>query len=121
MSDSAPDPAPNAEAMRLLLTTAPPDVARSLARTLVEEHLAACVNLVSGVRSVYRWEGAIQDDPETLLVVKTARAAIPGLAARIRALHPYAVPEVVVLTPEDVSPPYLAWLLAAVAPPVEDT
>ena len=73
----APFPAPPGGA-RLLLTTAPPDVAQDLAHALVEERLAACVSLVPGVRSVYRWKDRVQDDPETQLLVKTTTALPPG-------------------------------------------
>jgi len=104
---------PAAEA-RLVLTTAPPDVARDLAHTLVAEGLAACVSLVPGLRSVYRWRGAVHDDPETQLVAKTSTAGVERLAARLLALHPYEVPEVLVLTPEAGSPAWLAWLEAQI-------
>ena len=119
MSDCEPAPMPRAETARILLTTAPPDVAQGIARTLVEERLAACVNLVPGVRSVYRWEGAVQDDPETLMVVKTAADGIEALGARLQALHPYEVPEQIVLEPQSVGPAYLSWLLDAVTDPGE--
>jgi len=105
--DTFPAPAGNA---RLLLTTAPPDAAQDLAHALVEERLAACVSLVPGIRSVYRWKGTIHDDPETQLLVKTAVDRLPALAARIRALHPYEVPELLVLAPEGGSVAWLDWL-----------
>lgn len=106
-------PAPAGDA-RLLLTTAPPDAAEGLARVLVEERLAACVSLLPGVRSVYRWKGAIQDDPETQLVVKTTKARLPALAARLRDLHPHEVPELLVLAPEGGSAAWLDWLQAQI-------
>jgi periplasmic divalent cation tolerance protein len=109
-----PEPAPlvPADDLRILLTTAPPGVAHGIAKALVEGRLAACVNLLPGPRSVYRWQGAVRDDPETLVVVKTSRERLPALASRLRELHPYEIPEMVVLAPEAVSEPYLAWLLA---------
>lgn len=107
--DTFPVPACDA---RVLLTTAPPDGAQDLAHLLVEERLAACVNLVPGVRSVYRWKGAIQDDPETQLVIKTTADRLPALAERLATLHPYEVPELLVLAPEGGSSAWLDWLRA---------
>ena len=109
----APFPAPSGDA-RLLLTTAPPDAAQDLAHALVDERLAACVSLLPGVRSVYRWKDGVQDDPETQLLVKTTTACLPALAARLAALHPYEVPELLVLAPEGGSAAWLAWLRAQV-------
>jgi periplasmic divalent cation tolerance protein len=97
----------------VVLITAPGDQAEALARTLVEERLCACVNLVPGVRSIYRWQGEVQADAETLCVVKTERAAFERLRARVVALHPYDVPEVVALPVELGHAPYLAWLAGA--------
>jgi periplasmic divalent cation tolerance protein len=100
--------------LRVVLCTAPDGgVAERLARTLVEERLAACVNLVPGVRSVYRWEGAVQEDGEVLMVVKTVAARLATLEERLAALHPYDVPEFVALNPEHVSAGYLRWALGA--------
>jgi periplasmic divalent cation tolerance protein len=97
--------------VRAVLTTAPnSEVAAALARSLVEERLAACVNLLPGVRSVYRWEGAIQEDEEVLLIIKTQAARSDALAGRIKELHPYDVPEVVVLPAVGGSLPYLEWV-----------
>ncbi len=122
MSDSSPEGSAGTDGARLVLTTAPPDVAQEIAHTLVEERLAACVNLVPGVRSVYRWQGAVQDDPETLLVIKTTPEALSRLEPRLATLHPYEVPEHVVLEPAAVAGPYLAWLVGAVdALPTPDT
>lgn len=110
-----------ADPLRLVLVTAPPGEAHLLARGIVEAGLAACVNVVPGLRSVYRWEGALHDDPESLLLVKTRPERLADLAAHLAAQHPYEVPEYVVLAPERASAPYLAWLTttvqAAPAPP----
>lgn len=106
-----PFPAPPGDA-RLLLTTAPPDQAQDLAHVLVEERLAACVSLLPGVRSVYRWKGEVQDDPETQLLIKTATSRLGALAARLAELHPYEVPELLVLAPEGGSAAWLDWLQA---------
>jgi len=102
--------------MRIVLVTAPPKKAAALARALVEERLAACVNLLPGVTSVYRWEGEVQEDGETLLVVKTTAAAIARLTARILELHPYEVPEVIALPlePGEGNEAYLRWLAGSV-------
>jgi periplasmic divalent cation tolerance protein len=102
------------EAVQAVLITAPDaEVGASLAGALVEEGLAACVNLVPGVRSIYRWEGAVQDDTEVLLIAKTREALLPALTARVGALHPYDVPEVIALPITGGSEPYLTWLRAA--------
>ena len=99
--------------VRVVLVTAPdPGTAAALARTLVEERLAACANLVPGVRSIYRWEGEVQDDAEVLLVLKTRAARCDALAARVRDLHPYDLPEVVVLPVGGGSRGYLEWVIA---------
>jgi periplasmic divalent cation tolerance protein len=94
-----------------VFTTAPDeDVAETLARTLVEERLAACVNLIPGARSIYRWEGALQDDSEVVLVIKSHRNRTQALAARINDLHPYELPEVLVLPVSGGSERYLDWI-----------
>ncbi|MFP2929784.1 divalent-cation tolerance protein CutA [Pyxidicoccus sp. 3LG] len=96
----------------LVLVTAPSaDKAAELARTLVEEQLAACGNIVPGLRSIYRWEGKVQDEPEVLLLLKTRSALFEALRARIVALHPYQVPEVLRVDVADGHAPYLAWIL----------
>jgi periplasmic divalent cation tolerance protein len=101
--------------VRVVLMTAPDaEVGARLARALVEERLAACVNVVPGVRSIYRWEGRIQDDAEVLLIAKTRADRCDELAARVRALHPYALPEVLALAASDGSLEYLAWVAAEV-------
>lgn len=93
------------------LSTAPSaEVAEQLARALVEEGLAACVNVIPGVTSYYRWKGQLQRDAELLLVIKTRAACLDGLRATLARLHPYDVPELVALKVEDGLAPYLAWL-----------
>ena len=97
----------------LALTTVPDEaVAESLARALVEEKLAACVSIVPGVRSIYSWQGAVSDDRELLCVIKTARDRCDALAARLRELHPYDVPELLVVGPERGATAYCDWVLA---------
>jgi len=102
----------------VVLVTAPSaDAAASLARTLVEEGLAACGNVVPGIRSIYRWAGEIHDDAEALLVLKTERRLVGALKSRLPEIHPYQVPELLVLPVEDGLGPYLAWVRASVRPP----
>jgi periplasmic divalent cation tolerance protein len=99
----------------VVLSTFPDaETAARIARTLVGERLAACVNLVATVRSIYRWQGAINDDAEALAVIKTTAERYPALAARIVQLHPYHVPEIIALPLAEGHPPYLAWLAGQV-------
>ena len=93
----------------VILSTAPPGEAAGIARTLVEERLAACVQL-AGIRSFYRWQGRVEDEPEELLLIKTLRSIAPAAIARIRELHSYELPEAVVIPVETGSTEYLAWL-----------
>lgn len=98
-------------AVRVVLTTVPDaQVGARLARALVEERLAACVNLVPGVRSFYRWQGKLEDAGEVLLLVKTRADRCAALAARIQALHPYELPEVLELSASGGSAAYLDWV-----------
>jgi len=106
------------EPLQVVLVTAPDvEVGARLARTLVGEGLAACVNVVPGVRSIYRWEGAVQEDAEVLLVAKTTAAGFAALSERVLALHPYEVPEVIALPVIAGSPGYLAWVRDALGAP----
>jgi periplasmic divalent cation tolerance protein len=100
------------ETATLVLVTAPPDAAAELARALVEERLAACVNRLD-CRSTYRWDGAVHDDDEELLVVKTTTGRYDDLRARVAALHPYDLPAIerVDATPTDEA---AAWVADAV-------
>lgn len=98
----------------VVLCNAPPADAERIARVLVDKRLAACVNLVPGVVSLYWWEGAIQRDEETTLLVKTRRDLVDALTDAIRATHPYSIPEVVVLPiqPGLGNQAYHAWVAA---------
>jgi periplasmic divalent cation tolerance protein len=107
MSDPALDPALFAV---VLVTAATREQALAIARALVEERLAACVNVVDGVTSVYRWEGKLNEDREALLVAKTRRALVDRVALRVRELHTYSCPEVIALPLAAGAPAYLAWL-----------
>lgn len=99
----------------IVLSTFPNlDKAAEVARILVDEQLAACVNLVPAVRSIYRWQGTVSDDTETLAVAKTTRAGYDALATRLLELHPYDVPEVLALPVERGHAAYLAWVAASV-------
>jgi periplasmic divalent cation tolerance protein len=104
------------ETFVLVFTTMPPgEAATTLARTLVEERLAACVHLAPPMQSIYRWKGELQQDREQQLAIKTTHARLPGLEARLTELHPYEVPEFVVIAIDAASAAYGAWLQAAVA------
>ena len=95
----------------LILCTCPDaESAGHIARVLVEERLAACVNRVPGLTSVYRWQGEIHEDNEVLLLIKTRRELFELLRARIIELHPYDVPEVIALEIAAGHAPYLEWL-----------
>lgn len=96
--------------MKIVLCTVPAGSAKTLASTLVEERLAACVNVIAGVASVYRWRGALETGEESLLVAKTSDATLPSLMKRIRELHEYDTPEIVALEVSAVDPRYLAWV-----------
>jgi periplasmic divalent cation tolerance protein len=97
---------------RIVLTTAPDrETATAIARALVERALVACANLLPGARSIYRWEGRIEESDEVLLVLKTTEERIGELERALAELHPYEVPEFVVLEPSHVGAKYLAWLV----------
>jgi periplasmic divalent cation tolerance protein len=101
----------------VVLSTFPDaDKAAEIARVLVDEQLAACVNLIATVRSIYRWQGAVHDDAEALAIIKTTQDRYAALATRLAALHPYEVPEIIALPLTEGHPPYLAWLAGQVAP-----
>ncbi len=96
----------------VVLTTVPDaDTGARIAATLVEERLAACVNVLPGIRSIYRWEGKLRDDAEALLVAKLPKDRLAKYSARMTALHPYQVPEIVALEPAHVAEPYLRFCL----------
>ncbi len=100
-----------AEEVLVVLTTWPDaDAARAAARTLVEEKLAACANIVPGVESVYRWEGKVETNAEVLMILKTTIAHYQMIETRIRALHSYELPEIISLRITDGLPAYLRWV-----------
>ena len=96
----------------VLVTAGSAENAESIARALVDERLAACVNVLAGVRSIYRWQGRVADDSEWLLIIKTRRDRFAAVESRVRALHTYDVPEVIAVDVPLGSAPYLEWLLA---------
>jgi periplasmic divalent cation tolerance protein len=103
------------DAIVVLVTTPTPERAAEIARALVEERLAACGNVLPAIRSIYRWEGKVQDEAEALLVLKTTRARFEALRERVLALHPYQVPEIIALPVEAGSAPYLGWIAGETA------
>lgn len=108
---------PEEERVIVVLTTvATEDDAARIASALVERRLAACVNLLPAIRSIYRWQGAVQDDRELLLLIKTTAARRAALVDALGELHPYDVPEIVALDTAFVGPAYARWLRDAVEP-----
>lgn len=100
----------------MVFVTAPnQDVAAMLARTVVDEGLAACGNLIPRVRSIYRWQGVVHDDEESLVVFKTTEVAADGLRDRVVALHPYECPEVLIVNADGGHEPYLSWVADSVS------
>ncbi len=100
----------------LVLTNLPDDLsAQQLAQALVEQRVAACVNILAPCRSVYRWQGKIEDATEVPLLIKTTVSRYAALEAAIRANHPYDVPEIIALRIDRGVPEYLAWIAAETA------
>jgi periplasmic divalent cation tolerance protein len=99
------------EPIVVLVTCGSEEEALNISRALVEEQLAACVNLVSPVRSIYRWEGKIWDEKEWLLIIKTQRKKFVELEKKVKFLHSYSVPEIVALPITEGSSAYLHWLI----------
>jgi len=98
------------EATLVLCTVPSEESAQRIAQALVEEHLAACISIVPGIRSIYRWRDRICDDAELLLLIKTRRSLFPRLLQRIYDLHPYEVPEIQALEVGESAPAFLEWL-----------
>lgn len=103
-----------AGALVLVLTTfADAAQARQIGTALIERQLAACVNFLPGIQSIYPWQGEIHQEEETLAIFKTRRDLLPELQAALTTLHPYATPEFIVLAAESASSAYLAWVHSA--------
>jgi len=101
----------------VVLSTLPDAVlAREIAARLVEERLAACVNIIPGLVSVYRWQDAVQQDDEVLMLMKTTQAGYRGLEQRLRDLHPYELPEIIAVPVGDSQADYLKWIIDSIAP-----
>jgi periplasmic divalent cation tolerance protein len=103
------------KAIIVFSTFADADTARQAARTLVEERLAACANIVPQVESIYRWQGKIESSAEVLVIFKTTCERYPAFEQRLRTLHPYEVPEIVALDIAAGLPAYLAWAAESVS------
>lgn len=100
----------------MVFCTCPDDAtAERLAGMLVAERLAACVNLLGGARSIYRWQEKLETATETLMVIKTTTAAYPALERRLAEAHPYEVPEILALQVSDGLPAYLKWIASCTA------
>lgn len=103
-------PEEEGEVALVVSTLAGLEEAVALARQLVEERLIACGNVLPGVRSVYRWEGQVHEEPEVLLLMKTRWPLVQRLFARVGEIHPYEVPELVALRPDQVAQAYGRWV-----------
>jgi periplasmic divalent cation tolerance protein len=96
---------------RVIFTTCPDSaVAETIARALVEERLAACVNILPAMQSIYTWRSKTETESEHLLIIKATESRYPAIEARIRALHPYELPEIIAVRLADGLPAYLTWL-----------
>jgi periplasmic divalent cation tolerance protein len=99
------------ECIVVFVTCGSEEEALKIAHSLVEERVAACVNLISPVRSIYRWEGKIWDEKEWILIIKTQKESFEGLERKVKSLHSYSVPEIIGLPIVEGSSSYLQWLL----------
>jgi len=105
------------ETIQILVTTfSKEEEAAEVVRTLVREQLAACGTLLRGARSIYVWQGNLEDSEEIVVILKTTAEAAPAAATRLKELHPYEVPEILILTPECANPAYAGWIAGTVSP-----
>lgn len=102
-----------AEAVAMTLVSCPPDHAEHIARMLIDARLAACVNVLPKVKSIYRWNDAIENVDESLLLIKHPADSFDVLRAALLAAHPYELPEIITVNLDKVHPPYLTWILAS--------
>jgi periplasmic divalent cation tolerance protein len=102
----------SAEAIVVLMTAASQDEASRIAEMLVAARLAACVQILPEIESVYRWQGEVKREKEILLLAKTVRSRFDEIESKVRALHSYETPEIIAVPITDASAPYLGWLLA---------
>ena len=108
----------NEKTFLMVFSTSPDaETAARIGRTLVEESLAACVNVLPGVRSIYAWQGAVQDEAEVLMIIKTTAGRFPDLRDRLVGLHPYELPEVVAVSPAAGHDAYFRWVAEATRTP----
>lgn len=98
------------EAIVVYITVPTEEEALRIAKTIVEERIAGCVNIVKGIRSIYQWQGKIEDDAELLMIIKTQRHLFEPLKRRVKELHSYTVPEIIALPIIKGSEDYLKWL-----------
>ncbi len=94
----------------VFITASNEEEAAKIARALVEGRLAGCVNIVKGIRSIYIWQGKIEDESEVLMIAKTRRELFEALLEKVKGLHSYSVPEIIALPIVEGSPDYLNWL-----------
>ena len=99
------------ECCEVVVTAADSDWLADFTRTLVEERLAACGHVIGAIRSVYRWQGAVHDEPEARVALHTRRSLVPAVVARTAELHPYDIPCVIALSLKDGNPEYLRWIV----------
>lgn len=100
-----------AQDVLIVLVTCPPERARQIATALVEERVAACVNVVPSLQSIYRWKGELQSEGEALLIVKTAQDRFEALKQAVLKHHPYELPEVIAVSVDRGHAPYLDWVV----------
>jgi periplasmic divalent cation tolerance protein len=98
------------ESIVVLVTCGSEEEATKIANSLVEERIAACVSIISPVRSIYRWEGKIWDEKEWVLIIKTQKKRFEDLEKKVKSLHSYSVPEIIGLPIVEGNPAYLKWL-----------
>lgn len=98
------------EEIIVLVTASSEEEASRIAKTLVDEHLVACVNVLPGLRSFFHWDGMMQDERELLLIGKSTKTRMPEIIARVKALHSYTVPEIIALPIVEGSQDYLQWM-----------
>ena len=99
---------------QLILCTCPnSDIAEQLATLLVEQQLAACINVVNGLTSIYRWQGKVEKNTEALMLIKSSRDHFAKLEKAIQQHHPYELPEIIAVTVDDGSPDYLRWITSS--------
>jgi periplasmic divalent cation tolerance protein len=104
------------DAVWIYMTAGSLDEARDIGRTLVEERLAACVNILEGMRSLYRWEGGVEEDEEVVLIAKTRATLVDALTDRVKTVHSYDCPCVVALPITGGNPAFLDWIGLETAP-----